>query len=334
MSRQRVWILATSVVAAGLGASALLIWGGYSTTPTLLGTTLAVTLAVGWSFSVLGVIAAVYWPSSQTGLLMIGVGLAWFARAIGAVDSPFMFSAGALIGSLYLAILVHLMVTYPTGRLVSRGQRLVVAAAYLCTIPLNFVGRWLLTNSGTCRDCRFNLLTTSGQPGAPDAGHQILFVLLVCVTLAVLVFMAARWHAASPASRRSLAPPLWGALTILGAVAAHRIGTYFISPARRRPCSPGCRRRSWFSGQSALWRGWPGPGLIGLPSPIWWSNSIAACRPGVCRRPCRMFCTILPYSLLCGCPIGRSSSTATVASLRRQAKQPGGPSRHSEGKAT
>ena len=225
MSRQRVWILATSVVAAGLGAAALLIWGGYSTTPTLLGMTLAVTLAVGWSFSVLGVIAAVYWPSSRTGLLMIGVGLAWFARAIGAVDSPFMFSAGALIGSLYLAILVHLMVTYPTGRLVSRGQRLVVAAAYICTIPLNFVGRWLLTSSGTCRDCRFNLLTTGGQSGAPDAGHLILFVLLVCVTLAVLVFMAARWHAASPAMRRSLAPPLWGALTILGVVAAHRIGT-------------------------------------------------------------------------------------------------------------
>jgi hypothetical protein len=92
-----------------------------------------------------------------------------------------MFSAGALIGSLYLAILVHLMVTYPTGRLVSRGQRLVVAAAYICTIPLNFVGRWLLTSSGTCRDCRFNLLTTGGQSGAPDAGHLILFVLLVCV---------------------------------------------------------------------------------------------------------------------------------------------------------
>jgi hypothetical protein len=130
VSRQRVWILATSVVAAGLGAAALLIWGGYSTTPTLLGVTLAVTLAVGWSFSELGVIAAVYWPSSWTGLLMIGVGLAWFARAIGAVDSPIMFSAGVLIGSLYLAVLVHLMVTYPTG---SRGP-----TAALRFVPVRF----------------------------------------------------------------------------------------------------------------------------------------------------------------------------------------------------
>src|SRR5215204_5430366 len=54
MSRQRVWILATSVVAAGLSAAALLIWGGYQTTPTVVGVTLTVTLAVGWSFSVLG----------------------------------------------------------------------------------------------------------------------------------------------------------------------------------------------------------------------------------------------------------------------------------------
>ena len=117
MSRQRVWLLATSVLAAGLGAAALLVWGGYQTAPTLLGVTLAMTLAVGWSFSVLGVVAVVYWPSSRTGLLMIAVGFAWFARAIGAVDSQVMFGAGVLIGSLYLAILVHLMVTYPTGGL-------------------------------------------------------------------------------------------------------------------------------------------------------------------------------------------------------------------------
>ena len=202
------------------------IWGGYRTTPTLLWVTLAVTLAVGWSFSALGVVAVVYWPSSRTGLLMIAVGVAWFARAIGAVDSPVMFSAGVLIGSLYLAILVHLMVTYPTGRLVSRGQRLVVATAYICTIPLNFVGHWLLPGSGTCRDCRFNLLTTSSKPAHPTLAMR-------SCSCCSYPSRWPCWYTPLPAGMRRVRPA--GAalprrygkppFTILAVVAAHRIGT-------------------------------------------------------------------------------------------------------------
>jgi signal transduction histidine kinase len=155
---------------------------------------------------------------------MIAVGLAWFARAVGAVDNPVAFNVAILTGSLYLAVLAHLIVTYPSGRLVTRAQRLVVAAAYLCTVPVNFVGHWLLAGRGTCRDCRSNLLTAEQRTASPDLGHQVLFILLVCATITALAVTARRWHSASPAGRRILGPPLWGAVAILGVIATQRIG--------------------------------------------------------------------------------------------------------------
>jgi len=223
MSRRRPGIVAMAILAAGLGAAATLIWGGYRTPTTALAVTLVLTLSVGWSFAGLGVVAWVRWPASRTGVLMIAVGLAWFARAVGAVADPVAFSVGVLIGSVYLAILAHLIVTYPSGRMVSRAQRLVVAAAYLCTVPLNLVGHWLLTGTDTCRDCPFNLLVADTRAVAPDTGHQILFLLLASATVAVLLVTARRWHAESRASRHSLAPALWGAVAILGVILVHRV---------------------------------------------------------------------------------------------------------------
>jgi signal transduction histidine kinase len=223
MSGRRPRAVALAILAAGLGAAASLMWGGYRTPPTVLAVTFVLTLAVGWSFAGLGVVAWVRWPGSRTGVLMIAVGLAWFARAVGAVEDPVAFSVGVLIGSVYLAVLAHLIVTYPSGRVVSRAQWLVVVAAYLCTVPVNLVGHWLLTGTGTCRDCPFNLLVPDTRVVAPDAGHQVLFVLLASVTVAVLLVTARRWHAESRASLRSLAPALWGAVTILGVIVVHRV---------------------------------------------------------------------------------------------------------------
>ena len=110
MTPRRCWAVAAVTIVAGLAAvSALLLWGGYQISAQALVVTVIVTLAVGWSFAGLGLLAWVVWPTSLAGALMVGVGLAWFARALGAVDHPWTFSAGLLVGSLYLAVLGHLM---------------------------------------------------------------------------------------------------------------------------------------------------------------------------------------------------------------------------------
>src|SRR4029453_4523884 len=75
---------------------------------------------VGLAFLGLGMVAWQRRLSSRSGLLMAATGFAWFAGS---------FAGGALV--LHRGPLVHLLVGYPQGRLRSRLERLVVAAAYV-----------------------------------------------------------------------------------------------------------------------------------------------------------------------------------------------------------
>ena len=80
----------------------------------------AADATVGLVFIGLGVVAWQRRPSSRSGLLMVATGVAWFAGS---------FAGAALF--LHRGPLVHLLVGYPRGRLRSRLERAVVAAAYL-----------------------------------------------------------------------------------------------------------------------------------------------------------------------------------------------------------
>ena len=191
---------------------------------------LVLTLAVGWSFAGLGLAAWVRWPNNLTGPLMVAVGLTWFARAIGAINDRWAFEIGTLVGAVYLGVLGHLILTYPSGRLESRAQKVVVAAAYLCTLPLAFVSRWLLPDGGNCSQCPFNQLVGDAPSGATNRGDQVLLGLVLVVTATALTLMALRWRAATPASRRSLAPALWGATAILGVLVIQRLGVLLDVP--------------------------------------------------------------------------------------------------------
>jgi signal transduction histidine kinase len=214
---------ATIVVVAGLCAAAALLWGGYPTPTGTLVAQLVVTLAVGWSFAGLGLAGWRRRPASMAGPLMIAVGLAWFARTLGAVRHPWSFNTGLLIGGVYLAVLAHLVVTYPSGRILTRSQRMVVAAVYLSTVPLNFVGHWLIPSSEPCRDCPYNLLIVDRPAAAPTAGHQVLYALILAESTAVLIVVVRRWRAATAAGRRSYAPAVGGATVIILVVAVHRL---------------------------------------------------------------------------------------------------------------
>jgi signal transduction histidine kinase len=76
--------------------------------------------AVGLVFIALGLVAWERRPSSRSGLLMAATGFAWFAGS---------FSSAGLF--LHRGPLVHLVVGYPRGRLRSRLEQVVVAAAYV-----------------------------------------------------------------------------------------------------------------------------------------------------------------------------------------------------------
>jgi signal transduction histidine kinase len=77
-------------------------------------------LAAGLALLGGGVIASIRRPHAGAGPLMFATGVTWFA---GDLWSPLLYA--------HRGPLVHLLLTYPTGRTSSRGTLLVIAAAYV-----------------------------------------------------------------------------------------------------------------------------------------------------------------------------------------------------------
>jgi signal transduction histidine kinase len=112
--------LRLGLLLAGLALGTAAELAAYDT----LGPGLAVAdLAVGWVLLVSGFIAWTRRPASRVGLLMIGGGSTWF---LGTLLEPALF--------LHRGPLVHLHLSYPTGRLPTRLAQAVAALAYVTAI--------------------------------------------------------------------------------------------------------------------------------------------------------------------------------------------------------
>ncbi|GHH30004.1 sensor histidine kinase [Lentzea cavernae] len=191
----------------GFLALAALVWGGYEVSVPAV----VLNLAVGLAFIGAGIEAADRRPDSSAGQLMIAVGLAWFVRLTGAVEADWAYALGVATKTLYLAVLGHLLVTYPTGRMTSRWQRVVVGVAYLLTVPVN-VGYLLLTPFDGPQNVV--VIREVPSPGVPVVAVVVLtggIVLLV----ALLARMITRWLRSGNVARRDLAPVVWGGAAIV-----------------------------------------------------------------------------------------------------------------------
>ena len=81
-------------------------------------------LGVAWSFLLAGLLAWVRRPANRIGPLMCGVGLTWLCNGLS--DSPhnILLTFSLVVSSLWLGMLVHLLLAYPTGRLGTLDARL------------------------------------------------------------------------------------------------------------------------------------------------------------------------------------------------------------------
>ena len=195
-----VWSLALLVAA---GSVALILASDRPWSPT----TIALEVLVGLAFVASGLVARVRRPANRTGSLMILVGLSWFGGALQASDASLPYTLGYAAGTLIAAILIHLMLAFPSGRLLTRGERQVTVAMYAVALVLQPV--WLLfddLHGLKCDACPRNaLLIEHVEPLAVGLGIVTLTAALT-ILVAVLVILIRRWRAASAPSRRVLAP--------------------------------------------------------------------------------------------------------------------------------
>ena len=92
---------------------------------------IALGLFVSWSFILAGLIGWTRRPTNRTGMLMVAVGFGVFIGSLGEANYPVPYTLGALFGSLFIAIFIHLLLAYPSGRLISRKARVLVIAGYV-----------------------------------------------------------------------------------------------------------------------------------------------------------------------------------------------------------
>lgn len=91
-------------------------------------------IAIGWTWVGSGLIASTRRPDSRTGMLMVAMGFAWFLGNFAVVAfMPFAWLAGQLL-FLHRGLLVHTLLTFPSGRIGSRFDQAVIVLGYAAAI--------------------------------------------------------------------------------------------------------------------------------------------------------------------------------------------------------
>ncbi len=166
-------------------------------------------VVAAWVFVASGTVAWLRRPANDMGLLMTAGGFIWLIAGLANTPVPALEAAGAVMAIFPVAIIIHLLVAFPSGRLRTVWERAVVIAGYLACLVLQ-VPIYAFAPAGP--------LQIADRPDLVDAGRQALRIGYFLVVLGVAVILVRRLRAATPAQRRVLAP-----LSVYGLIAAAAI---------------------------------------------------------------------------------------------------------------
>jgi signal transduction histidine kinase len=166
-------------------------------------------LAVGWAFVAAGLVAWQRQRERRAGTLMVAEGLSWFFSNFQGSGIAALVLTGTWLGALNEAILMHLVLAFPSGQLRSPAERRLVTALYVLALA---GGLAFVFMNGTpydpyrCAGC-----TTGVPPPALDDGVALVAShagdgLGALLGVAVLVLVLRRWARSSGPGRRELAP--------------------------------------------------------------------------------------------------------------------------------
>jgi PAS domain S-box-containing protein len=206
-SPARVWLTVGPIaLAAGGGTLALVLASEHEEQQIL---TSVFGLLIGWAFVAAGLIARTRRPENRTGVLLVIVGFSFFAGALAESNWSLPFSIGFVLGSIFVAALIHALLAYPSGRLVTRWQRAVVVLSYATALLANLLPFLFEdTPNDDCKECPANAFLIVESPTAHDVATVVFESLAVVLALVVAVTLFMRWRASSPAARRLLGPVL------------------------------------------------------------------------------------------------------------------------------
>jgi signal transduction histidine kinase len=190
---------------------------------------------IGLAFIGTGVFAWWRRPLNRFGLLMTGVGFAWFLANLTQSNNSTVFTVASYIAPLYLVIVIQMVLAFPTGRLETLGQRATITAGYLdvlaVRLPFFLLGGDVAAGVDDPR--LSNAFALTHRPDLADVfDYTSTFIAVVCL-VATLVLLVRKRQAATPPQRRALAPMLWTGLCLVGL-----LGLAFVLDAFGLPDAP------------------------------------------------------------------------------------------------
>jgi signal transduction histidine kinase len=197
-------IIVLAALVGGLGAFALVVSSNHEDAQTAWAHAWP---AIAWTFIGTGLYAQRRRPDSRVGLLMVLQGFAFLLAALSVTDVPLLYTASLLAGGLWGGVFLQLVMTFPSGRLQSRADRVIVWSGYLLftvgTLPaLFFAGSHELG----CDQCPETLLLVHHDPGVANALLGAQAVLYAVLFVIVFVRLALRWRRTRPLQRLQLTP--------------------------------------------------------------------------------------------------------------------------------
>ncbi|HEY2669749.1 MAG TPA: histidine kinase [Rugosimonospora sp.] len=156
------------------------------------------------------------------GLLMVLVGVGWFAEDLQFSPGRPAYTAGLMLGTASSGFLAHLVLAFPTGRLGSVAERWLVGIAYATTLGLSPLGVVFVDPRTRGRERAANLLLGYPSDGAVSVIGGVVYGLGAAIAAGIAVVMVRRWFTATGPRRRVLAPVFLTGL--VGAVASAASG--------------------------------------------------------------------------------------------------------------
>src|SRR5205823_10593939 len=157
---RRPWLYfgPAALLAGGIGV-ALTVTSDHEEHPAVA---IALGLFVSWSFIFAGLIGWTRRPQNRTGMLMVAVGFGVLVGSLSEANYSIPYTLGALLGSLFIAAFLHLLLAYPSGELLSRAARILVVAGYATAFLAPLLDS-MFSARHTCKphDCPDNLVLVS-----------------------------------------------------------------------------------------------------------------------------------------------------------------------------
>jgi signal transduction histidine kinase len=156
-------------------------------------------VAVGVEYVAAGLLAWVRRPSNGTGVLLCLCGFSVLVAAIGNTTPPALYVVGNLLAELPIAVLLHLLLAFPSGRLPDWRSRWLVLAGYL--IAALHIPKFLFAGDPALP----TILDPGAQPDLVLLSQRVQYIagaLVVALTVRVIV---QRLRRADPQQRRGLA---------------------------------------------------------------------------------------------------------------------------------